>query len=189
MKKTSIFVSTLFFSTLLICCGNIEKKTKSEDTKPNEIKLNKINAGDVLIFGEGCDKACDSIYLVFVSKNKAKLNLTHSWEMNGNSGYYKKEQYVGDYNVEFLPSNAIISDNEYWPIIDSVIVLSNEKYGYDNGYLYLSKKYAISKCKSSSSNEIQGPSIYQWLDPINYPSRNGEYSFLNSIPLNQMKKK
>jgi len=189
MKKKSFFITSFFIAALFISCGNKDQKSKSEDLKLNEIKLNKIKTGDVLIFGEGCDKSCDSINLEFSSKNMAKLKITHSWEMNGNSGFYKKEYYEGDYNYELLPVNAIKSDNESWPLIDSLIVLTNEKYGNDNGYLYLSKKYAISKCKSTSSDEIQEPRIYQWLDPINYPSRNGEFSFSGSILLNQFKRK
>jgi hypothetical protein len=187
MKKImTICGAILFASLILTSCGGKNKKNDALENQ-NEIKLNNIKIGDVLIFGEGCSNACDSIYIEFTANNKANLFQTHVFEVNGNSGRFKKEQNEGEYNVEFLPSNAIISDNEYWPIFDSIIVLSNDNYGYDHGYLYLSKRYAITKCKNKSSNEIQKPRIYEWLDPTNYPSRNGEYSFNSSILLNQIK--
>ena len=186
-KKIFNSIGTLLVINIIIssCSGNNKKNGATENQ--NEIKLNNIKTGDILIFGEGCNNACDSIYIEFTANNKAKLFQTHIFEVNGNSGRFKKEQNEGEYNVEFLPSNAIFSDNEYWPIFDSVIVLSNDNYGYDHGYLYLSKRYAITKCKNKSSNEIQKPRIYEWLDPTNYPSRNGEYSFNSSILLNQIK--
>ena len=171
-----LLISIIFISS---CIKNDKLKNQ------NEIKLNNIKSGDILIFGSGCTTACDSIYIEFTADNKAKLFHTHVFEVNGNSGFFKKEQDNAEYNVEFLPSNAIISDNIYWPIFDSIIVLSNDNYGYDHGYMNLEKRYAIAKSKKGK--EEDGPRIYKWLDPINYPSRNGEYAFNSSIPLHQIK--
>jgi hypothetical protein len=192
-NKIIYFCAILTTSVVLTSCGNSKNDTtessqseKTEKINLSEIKLNNLKTGDILIFGEGCNKACDSVYLEFLESNKAKVYFTHVYEMNGNSGIYKKEQEEGEYSVTFLAANEIITDNNYWPLFDSVIVLSNDQYGFDHGHLHLSKKFAIAKSKNKSSNEIQGPIIYEWLDPINYPSRNGEYSSSGSIIINKV---
>lgn len=191
MKKLiKIFKAFLLASFILTSChvGNNSNSVKvSNSPKLNEIKLNTLKRGTVMIFGTGCDDGCDSIYLEFVSDNKAKLSFTSVWEPIRNSGHFRKEFYTGEYDVKFLPQNAIVSDNEYWPIFDSLIILSNTNYGFDKGYVYLVKGYAIAKCKSKSNGTIQGPRLYKWLDPINYPDANNEYSFSTSKLLEELK--
>ena len=166
-KEIIILLALVLTSAILICCG---ENSENKREKLLKVNLKDITVGDVLIFGEGCDRTCDSVNLRILPNNQAKMLRTHVWEVNGNSGYYRKEKDEGIFDISYKSAGDIATDNNYWPLYETVIVLSNDHYGFDNGHLYLSKRYVIAKSKSTSSGEIDIPYIYRWLDPINYPS-------------------
>lgn len=164
----------------------IDTTTVQPSPQLSDLDLSKIKEGSKLYFGEVCEQKCDYIMVEFIDSNQVILTNNHVWEVNGNSGHFRTEIASGKYKIEYLPQNAIETDNSSWPVYDSVIVLTNMDYGFDNGYPYLEKKYAIAKCKNYDLNIIQEPSIYEWLDPINYPSRNGEFSWIGKKSLTQL---
>lgn len=196
MKKTifkHVLSATAVAGFIFIAFGSGKEdndKTSSNSESSNLISnkyenydLTKIKKGNILTFQNECKGGCDKIVVEFIDASKVKLKLNHVWDKTvGSSTVKMSENYEGVYDYSIVETNNLKFSNEYWALYNKGILLSNDGYGYDNGYLYLYKRYLISNIEDrKDSNVKMAPTIYSWLDPINYPSRNQEFDGLGSI--------
>lgn len=144
--------------------------------------IQKMKSGHVFYFGS-TDEKYDQIMVTLTSDTTAKVLFKHRWAVNGNRDNIRENIEEGEYTIERKSNQDVVNDNEYWPLHDSLLILTNESYGSDNGYYSLPKKFCLAKSKRPESSEPGGVRLYPWLDPVNYPSRNGEYSFSSSHEL------
>lgn len=187
---------TLVFIFIALASGNDDGKMSNKEVESGEVTnekyinydLTKIKKGNVLVFQNQCRDGCDKIILEFLESNKVKLKLDHVWDKTVGSNTIKmKEYYEGIYDYSFVETKDLKFANDYWAFYSKGILLSNDNYGFDKGFLYLSKKYIISNIEDRKDPKIKSaPTIYSWLDPINYPSRNEEFDELGII-LNEVK--
>ena len=174
---------------VLIAFGSGNDSSSDSDTgednssKYKNYDLTTIKKGNTFIFQNQCKGGCDKIVLEFLENYKVKFKLNHVWEKKvGSSNIQMSENYEGIYDYSIVDTKNYKLDNQYWNLYNKGILLSNDDYGYDNGSLYLYKKYLISNVENSENvNEKMSPNIYQWLDPINYPGRNQEFDGLGII--------
>ena len=196
MKKTifkHVLSATAVVGFIFIAFGSgeDESKTTSNDSESSDLPskkyenydLTKIKKGNILTFQDECKGGCDKIVVEFIDSSKAKLKLNHVWDKKvGSSTVQMSENYEGIFDYSFVETKNLKLTPDYWTLYNKGILLSNDNYGYDKGYLHLDKRYLISNSKESeNSNVIMAPEIYSWLDPINYPSRNQEFDGLGSI--------
>jgi hypothetical protein len=187
---------TLGFIFIALASGNNDGKMSNKEVESGEVTnekyinydLTKIKKGNILVFQNQCRDGCDKIILEFLESNKVKLKLDHVWDKTVGSNTIKmKEYYEGIYDYSFVETKDLKFANDYWAFYNKGILLSNDNYGFDKGFLYLSKKYIISNIEDRKDPKIKSaPTIYSWLDPINYPSRNEEFDELGII-LNEVK--
>lgn len=190
--QTNLLFTFLLLILILLGCNPSSKKEKKISSSNNEqlestIDLTSLKAGTTLLFADFNDRPCDSITLEFLENNDVKFSISHVYLVGANPGRLKREYSKGLYKATFHPANYITLDSDYWKAYDSIIILTNFDYGYDNGYNNLYKKYAILKRENKSIGMKTGPEILEWLDPINYPSRNGEYTTMSAIKLAKVK--
>ncbi len=150
-----------------------------------QINLELLSKGDGIKFG-GSFAGEDNANVYFLSNDTVRLKYTHKWAKNGDAKLMRAETEEGMYLVMRRANSDVTCDNEYWPLYDSVIVLLNDSYGYDNGFKNLPKGFLIAKSrKGEESTQLR---LYKWLDPINYPSRNQEYTFTASLEISEITK-
>lgn len=192
MKKkiiNNVISAAAFAAFILIAIGsgndsdNKEGSGKDNSSSYENYDLSSIKKGNILTFQNQCKGGCDKIILEFMDNNKVKFKLNHVWDKEvGSSSVKMNENYEGIYDYSIVDTKNYKLDNQYWNLYNKGILLSNDDYGYDNGSLYLYKKYLISNVENSKNvDEKMSPNIYQWLDPINYPGRNQEFDGLGII--------
>jgi hypothetical protein len=200
MKKTIFkhMISALAVAGFIFIAfgsGEDASKTNSDDSESSDLAskkyenydLTKIKKGNILTFQNQCKGGCDKIVLEFIDSNKAKLKLNHVWDKTvGGSTVQMSENYEGVFDYSFKDTKNFKLTYDYWTLFNKGILLSNDEYGYDKGYLHLDKRYLISNIKDSKDPNVKmSPNIYSWLDPINYPARDQEFD--GGIILNEIK--
>lgn len=161
---------------------NIDENPARWRSLTEDMPIHKMKSGHVFYFGSE-DSKFDQVVVTLVDDSTAKVLFKHRWAFNGNRDDIRESVEEGEYVVERKSDRDVVNDNEYWPVFDSLLILRNDKYGFDNGYTSLAKRFCFSKSKRHDSNEKGEARLYPWLDPVNYPSRKGEYAFSSSHEL------
>jgi hypothetical protein len=174
-----------------LAAGSLSRSI-SADQNPSEwrdvaknIPVHKMKPGHAFYFGSA-DPKLDQIAVTLLTDTTAWISYKHRWAATLNSDHVKEQIEEGEYHIQRRAAGDVQSTNEYWPITDSVLVLFNDMYGFDHGYLHLGKRFCIAKSKSKDSEESGAVRLYPWLDPDSYPTRNGEYGFIGSHELYQI---
>ena len=150
------------------------------------IKLDKIKAGHTFYFGDkdfgsGGVIRSEQKIIKLINDSTAKVICKYRWAMNSDTNMMREAPIEeGEYKVSRVEGSQVRSDNQYYPIFDKILLLQNNNYGFDKGYKLLPKCFCIGKDKPKDSETGISIRLYEWLDPINYPSRKGEFSFNGS---------
>ena len=188
IEKKQGILKTLFLNVVvvvvLILGFVIYQKIFSSDEKEGvEIEspnFNKITTGNNLLFYPDHVEG-DSISVIFLKNNLAKVSIRHRYYAhsgNGKAMIYSEGQLVtydseGLYSYKKSPEGSYLTNNEYFPVYDSLIHLKKIKITkYDTEFLQLSRtnrvwettslddSYIISKCKEKSTGKNQEARIY-----------------------------
>ncbi len=187
-----IGVFVLIIISIINMCNDGGENTTNNDDKKNkkilkeyvefkDFKIETLKSGDKLFFGSGLD----TIEVVILDSNKANVNYHHLWKFQGREDDIRSKIEEGTYIYSIIDANTIETDNNYWPPIAKAMLLENNNFGFANGYKSLNKKFLISRNKSKSQDSYQ-LRIYPWLNPEEYPSRNGEFAFNTSQEIRQI---